>query len=52
MTTSGGRGGHYWLWDPSGSTVVATLQDFDREFADGQVIVLPLLLLALAESAR
>ncbi|HEY7428420.1 MAG TPA: hypothetical protein VH682_29580, partial [Gemmataceae bacterium] len=29
------------LWDPSGSTVVATLQDFALDYAAGQVVVLP-----------
>jgi hypothetical protein len=42
VTTTGGRVGNYWLWDPSGSTVVAKLQDFTCEYAAGQVLVLPL----------
>lgn len=37
-----GRACNYWLWDSSGSTVVATLQDFSTEFAPGQVTLLPL----------
>jgi len=41
-TPSGGRGGNYWLWDPTGSTVVANLQDFHEEYAYGQVTMLPL----------
>ena len=42
VTSSDGRSGHYWLWDPSGSTVVAILQDYSRDYADGQVAILPL----------
>jgi hypothetical protein len=34
--------GQYRLWDPSGSTVVASLPEFGRAFASGQVVVLPL----------
>ncbi|SIO62718.1 hypothetical protein SAMN05444166_7129 [Singulisphaera sp. GP187] len=43
VTTTGGRGDNYWLWDPSGSVVVATLENFDSAYAHGQVTVLPLL---------
>ena len=28
MTTTVKGTGHHWLWDPSGSTIIATLQDF------------------------
>src|SRR5262249_49349327 len=42
VTSVGGRGNHYWLWDPSGTTVVATLESFSRTYAQGQVSVLPL----------
>jgi hypothetical protein len=42
VTTARGRVGTYWLWDPSGATVVATLQDFASDAADGQVALLPL----------
>ena len=40
---SGGRAGVYWIWDPSASTVVATLQDFQQDNGHGQVTLLPLL---------
>src|SRR5262249_13169789 len=39
---TGGRTGHYWLWDPCGTTVVSSLEDSSREYAEGQVLVLPL----------
>jgi hypothetical protein len=42
VTTTGGRTGHYWLWDPSGSTVVARLEDFAGDYARGQAVFLPL----------
>ena len=44
--TAPARSGNYTLWDPSGSTVIASLQDFERDFgsyyAYGQVTLLPL----------
>ncbi len=43
VTACGGaRFGMYWLWDPSGSTVVAILQDFQSNYANGQATLLPL----------
>jgi hypothetical protein len=36
------RVGHYALWDPSGSTMIAQLQDFADDYAYGQVTLLPL----------
>lgn len=42
LPVSGGRGGWYWIWDPSGTTVVAHLQDFGADYAQGQVTLLPL----------
>ncbi len=42
VTTTGTRSGNYRLWDPSGSTVLAALEDLDRDYAAGQVVVLPL----------
>jgi hypothetical protein len=41
-TSGGGRAGMYKLWDPTGSTVVAQLQDFSKHYARGQVVLLPL----------
>lgn len=32
----------YWIWDPSGTTVVARLRPFDRTYARGQVTILPI----------
>ena len=40
--TGGGRSGGYRLWDPTGSTIVALLQDFGADYAHGQVTLLPL----------
>jgi hypothetical protein len=37
-----GRAGTYWLWDPTGSTVIASMQDFGSDYAHGQVTLLPL----------
>ena len=42
VTTTVKGTGHHWLWDPSGSTIIATLQDFARDYAYGQATVLPL----------
>jgi hypothetical protein len=42
VTTTSGRSGSYWIWDVSGTTVVASLQDFHQDYAAGQVTVLPL----------
>jgi hypothetical protein len=43
VTTPGNsRAGSYWLWDPSGSTIVAFLNDFNSDYAHGQVALLPL----------
>lgn len=42
VTAAGGRRDEYWLWDPSGSAILATLENFDQAFAHGQVTVLPL----------
>jgi hypothetical protein len=43
VTTTGPPGGNYWIWDPSGSTIVATLEAFQSDVALGQATVLPLL---------
>ena len=40
--SNGGRSGDYFLWDPTGSTVIATLTEFKQDAAPGQVTVLPL----------
>ncbi|MFO0960355.1 MAG: hypothetical protein U0800_23455 [Isosphaeraceae bacterium] len=42
ITCEGGRGDDYWLWDPEGSTIVATLTSFDQENAEGQPTILPI----------
>ena len=42
MTTSGLPADDYSIWDPSGSTIVAKLKDFESDYASGQVTVLPL----------
>ncbi len=42
VTSFGARGGRYSLWDPTGSTIVATLEDFGSDYARGQVVTLPL----------
>jgi hypothetical protein len=42
VTAFGGRTGSYRIWDASGSTAVAVLQDFEPNYAAGQVTVLPL----------
>ncbi len=44
VTTSGGRSRNYWIWDPTGSTVVEIVEDVDPDDdeADGQAFVLPL----------
>ncbi len=42
VTTNGARVGSYWIWDPSGATVITIVQDFACNNADGQVTVLPL----------
>jgi hypothetical protein len=42
VTSSGGRTGGYQLWDASGSTIIAVLQDFGSDYAAGQAVVLPL----------
>ena len=42
VTTSGPRMANYWIWDPGGSTVVATVQDFEGDDDDGRATVLPL----------
>jgi hypothetical protein len=42
VTTAGARAGHYWLWDPTGSTVIAALEVFGHDYARGQVALLPL----------
>ena len=42
VTTTVKGTGHHWLWDPSGSTIIATLQDFAHDYAYGQATVLPL----------
>jgi hypothetical protein len=42
VTTGAGHGQGYSVWDSNGSTTVAALHDFGREFAEGQIGVLPL----------
>jgi hypothetical protein len=42
VTTDQARSGSYSIWDPSGSTIVAALQDFGQDYANGQVTILPL----------
>ena len=42
VTTSGLPADDYSIWDPSGSTIVAKLKDFESDYASGQVTVLPL----------
>jgi hypothetical protein len=41
-TPGGNRVSGYWLWDPAGTTVVASLHDFAHEYAYGQETLLPL----------
>jgi hypothetical protein len=43
IATGTGRSGHYALCDPSGSTIIAQLQEFASDYAYGQVTLLPLL---------
>ncbi len=42
VTTTGRGVGNYTIWDPTGSTMVATTHDFDSDDADEQRTVLPL----------
>jgi hypothetical protein len=35
-------GGPYWLWDPTGSTIIAVLEEFACDYALGQATLLPL----------
>jgi hypothetical protein len=42
VTTSGPRVGNYWIWDPSGSTVVTMIHDFESDDEEGRATVLPL----------
>ena len=42
VTGNGDRGGVYQLWDPAGTSVVALLGDFNREYARGQAALLPI----------
>ncbi|MHB1559928.1 MAG: hypothetical protein ACYC61_20960 [Isosphaeraceae bacterium] len=43
LTGSNGTRENCNIWDPDGSTIVASLQDLGHEFARGQVVALPLL---------
>ncbi len=43
VTGSDGKREHGNIWDPEGSTIVASLQDLGHEFARGQVVTPPLI---------
>ncbi len=45
VTTTNSREGVYWIWDPTGSTVVAMVQDFedlDDDESDDPALLLPI----------
>jgi hypothetical protein len=41
-TSDGERWGHYSIWDTTGTTIIAELQDFAKPYAGGQVTLLPM----------